>query len=551
MAISWWSSSQRPPIPLMLIFAGAAVMGGINIYNGLMIMRGGTEASQMGLFNVLIGGLFIYVAWSLFERKSWAWSVAIAYLIYKFLFGTLYVVMNIKHAPDIGPLIAGQQVLFALPLWYLFSADFIHFFGLKKIIDEKRQAQTSSAKPKAKTEKDSDKDKKPQAPPSEGIPIDVRKAVYGYLAPIPTVVSLTLFIVCLVTLFTIPATADWTVNTAPGRRIMQVAATPDGETLYVVRPSLLGKSNIYVSADSGQTWTDLHYPVQSAWELIPDPATPKRLFVVTGRNDGVYLFEQEKWRRITPENLRVHAMLWEPGEPGKLLIGAFEKGLLLSEDLGTSWQEVAFDGGEVSCLVRDRVNGYLYVGSWQKGLYRTKDEGKTWEQVQITGVTSNSYLALSAEGRVMVTQPIAAFGPAPIYYSTDYGKTWAQMTVPSGGVNKAFFAPNNTLFTVTFAGGAYYSNDYAETWNQLGPQGINLTDMIYLPQQKRLVASSYNRFRYYGLLTHELTLPESLPALPPLEVEPEKVVPEASATTSPVPSPLEVEHDGTDPGAVD
>lgn len=77
----------------------------------------------------------------------------------------------------------------------------------------------------------------------------------------------------------------------------------------------------------------------------------------------------------------VYAAWGEPGPPIRV-VAAVERGLLLSENGGRTWESVGSDAddGQMSLLYHDEAEGVLYAARADGALFESGDGGTTWDE---------------------------------------------------------------------------------------------------------------------------------------------------------------------------
>jgi photosystem II stability/assembly factor-like uncharacterized protein len=199
-------------------------------------------------------------------------------------------------------------------------------------------------------------------------------------------------------------------TTANGGRTWSTRYTDYAELLVRATPKILfaGGYGVLRSRDNGKTWTRVvpesspraPRATQIAQKLVVDPAHPDLVFALT-------FLDEDFYPNHGPINTYYHPLsnLWRSQDGGRTWksiardLDAFDfdapssrlwiarrANLLVSPDLGTSWQpmaQVPWDPNTYSVtdlVAPPGLPGTLYLAGGP-GLLRTRDEGRTWETV--------------------------------------------------------------------------------------------------------------------------------------------------------------------------
>ncbi len=165
------------------------------------------------------------------------------------------------------------------------------------------------------------------------------------------------------------------------------------------------------------------------------------------------------WVNLGPTNQggRTRAILIDPDNPNKIIVGAASGGVWYSENGGQSWEPAkGLTNLNISSLARDPSTGWIYAGTGEAfaafdnfnslaftgntgsagfGIYVSKDGGKTFEHLAST--TPGTYgdfndrwsfvndIEVSSSGRIY------AATIKGLVYSDDQGATWTEVNGPS------------------------------------------------------------------------------------------------------------------------
>jgi photosystem II stability/assembly factor-like uncharacterized protein len=101
-------------------------------------------------------------------------------------------------------------------------------------------------------------------------------------------------------------------------------------------------SGIYRSDDSAGQWRKIQgipYTARRTYAIAQDPRRPRRVYSAT--SEGLWKTEDEgmTWQRTTPESWVINTVVVADGNPGRVLIGTEELGVLASDDGGKHFQD--------------------------------------------------------------------------------------------------------------------------------------------------------------------------------------------------------------------
>ncbi len=262
-------------------------------------------------------------------------------------------------------------------------------------------------------------------------------------------------------------------------------ASDDGNRWFVG----CDEQGVYKTEDKGLTWTRVmngfastHLDVIS---LEVDPFHPdtiyaglKGYFIYRSTNSGA------SWSRLqTPGggNNWIYAMdiTADPHVPQQVYCSAFDRGLLKSQDGGTSWTYINGDLSWISCAAMKPVPGNssrFLVGMLDGDIFRTTDGGTTYTK---TSVNSLIWLRTSVFDIVFTNTDNAVISTdRGIYFSSDQGEHFSQ-TTPDFAVHPFFCLAQATGNpNIIYAGGALSTVLRSDNG---GTSWVRLTDSTQLP----------------------------------------------------------------------
>ena len=145
-------------------------------------------------------------------------------------------------------------------------------------------------------------------------------------------------------------------------------------------------SGIYRSDDSAAQWRKIQgipYTARRTYAITQDPKRPARVYAAT--SEGLWKTEDGgmTWQRTTPESWVVNTVIVAGGNPGRVLIGTEELGVLESDDGGEHFQDVneGFEHRQILALGLDpKRPGRVLVALAHSSdpVLSSEDDGRTW-----------------------------------------------------------------------------------------------------------------------------------------------------------------------------
>lgn len=140
--------------------------------------------------------------------------------------------------------------------------------------------------------------------------------------------------------------------------------------------------------------------------------------------------------------------------------GTTDKGILLSNDNGVSWDTVETDFKNIQHIA---VSGNsVYVVTKDKGIFVSTDNGNFWNQI-------SSGIADIEITKLYVNEPyMYAVTTKGLFISSDHGKKW---TLSASGLENALIncvtVHGNDLYAGSVSGGVFVSNDNGKSWEPM------------------------------------------------------------------------------------
>jgi photosystem II stability/assembly factor-like uncharacterized protein len=145
-------------------------------------------------------------------------------------------------------------------------------------------------------------------------------------------------------------------------------------------------SGIYRSDDSAAQWRKIQgipYTARRTYAITQDPKQPASVYAATSEGLWKTADGGMTWRRTTPESWVVNSVVVAEGDPGRLLIGTEELGVLVSDDGGEHFRDAnsGFDHLQILALGLDAKRpGHILavLAHAPEPILATEDDGRTW-----------------------------------------------------------------------------------------------------------------------------------------------------------------------------
>jgi hypothetical protein len=267
------------------------------------------------------------------------------------------------------------------------------------------------------------------------------------------------------------ANSSWIQSTAGGTTWAAIAASSDG-TRFVAAAN--GAGNLYVSQDSGKTWSSTG-PVSGAWQAVASSADGTKMAaaiaggnIYTSTNSGV------SW--VVRTGVTKSWASLASSADGTRLVGVVNgENIYYSTDSGINWLAASSGASKTWYSVASSADGsnLVAVVTTGSGNGIWTNSGTTWAQ---TGAPAKPWtsVASSADGNNLV----AVETGGKIYSSTNSGSTWTPLSnAPSGMVWAAIAssADGSKLAAAAQGGGIYSSINFGATWIQ----GVGTTNKTW------------------------------------------------------------------------
>ena len=268
-------------------------------------------------------------------------------------------------------------------------------------------------------------------------------------------------------------------------------------------------SGIYHSVNSGESWkryAGIPFIYRRTQLIRQDPQNPETLYA--GTTSGLWKTTNEgvdQWKRMTPLEWVVNAIIIDPKNPKKLSIGTERQGVQISEDGGATFTSTnaGFHHQHILdvAMDQDRPERALVVLTFDTNAFlATKDGGTTWTtlgpglkrtELKHVYAAPTGWIASLANGGLMRYDEaankwvksgvyVAAATAQPASQPVTKGKTGAAAAAKkpaartkSGASQPLTFQVNDLLFTkdawfAATTGGVLISLDKGATWRTAG-----------------------------------------------------------------------------------
>jgi hypothetical protein len=292
-----------------------------------------------------------------------------------------------------------------------------------------------------------------------------------------------------------------------------LASDADGSTLIAGMDQFapIGQlaGHIYLSTDSGSTWTDIFPEGEAGWTMAGSNADGSNLMV--GGFGFLYLSADSgntwTWNETLPAGDWITADL--SGDGYTIITGASGGRLYLSTDFGDTWNETrpAGDTDQPWQTVATSDDGNTLLAEAFGGrIYVSTDGGDHWAETQPAGDADKDWQVgvLSGDGSTM----LAGIYGGRLYLSTDSGDTWNE-TQPNGDIDRSWGSgasnSDGSKLFVTFSESGlnriYESDDSGSTWDIVTPVDLpNLQWSIASDADgSNVIAGGYGNRLYLGV----------------------------------------------------
>ena len=256
------------------------------------------------------------------------------------------------------------------------------------------------------------------------------------------------------------------------RNLDSLAIDPrDPQTIYAGTFHLPWKTS-----DGGRTWRPVHEGMiddSDVMSLLVDAQDPRRIYA--SACSGIYRSDDgaTQWRKIQgiPYTARrTYAITQDRKQPASVY-AATSEGLWKTADAGMTWRRTTPETWVVNAVVVAEGNpGRVLIGTEELGVLASDDGGEHFQDAN-AGFEHRQILALGLDpkhpGRILA---VLAHAPEPILATEDGGSTWS---APGPGlraeqVQRVYAAPDNAWWASLAHGGLMRYDAGKDAWKQAG-----------------------------------------------------------------------------------
>jgi uncharacterized repeat protein (TIGR01451 family) len=283
--------------------------------------------------------------------------------------------------------------------------------------------------------------------------------------------------------------ANWTnIGTPPplGTPLQQILTSGSPGRLI-----LANSQGVQVSLDGGTTWKEASSGLYAS--------APTRMASTTGPNARVYAFAgldtpglfstatDNGWLRLNLSGAQAlnptipigqSTLAVKPGTASTVYVGAFDTGMLRSDDGGTTWSGpgTGITGLSLNAIAFDPVDSNVMYASVSQGsqtptaaLYSSTDGGATWSphSADLPSSFGLRLVVLPTDRNHLFLGTASGFSTTPgLYGSTDAGVHWSLVAFANQGVHDIALDPSDAtrVYVAADATGLNVSSDGGATF---------------------------------------------------------------------------------------
>ncbi|HRS01249.1 MAG TPA: T9SS type A sorting domain-containing protein [Bacteroidota bacterium] len=234
-----------------------------------------------------------------------------------------------------------------------------------------------------------------------------------------------------------------------------------------------------VSSDQGVTWVWNENGLVKSY-ITAVEAAGDNIFV--GNFSGLFMSSDRgmHWIQCASDTTKKlsNKTVYEISIDGNNVVASISDGVLLSTDMGITWQFRSFAKNHYVLPVAIRGNT-IFAGTWGLGLYKSTDLGNTWQQYKFTDQQINAISLLDNYVYVGVSDGLVI--------SEDFGETWVKTDIRFRYGNlvenwiNAIANDGENLYLKCYHNGVFISKDKGKTWeaHNSGMQVSGTTDRTH------------------------------------------------------------------------
>ena len=218
---------------------------------------------------------------------------------------------------------------------------------------------------------------------------------------------------------------NWTRTGAPTNRWVFVASSSDGSKLAAL---LSGEGGIYVSTNSGATWSLSGAPVTIGFNAVASSLDGSKLVAV---GSGIYTSTNGGATWVSRTNLLNLESVASSADGVKLVTAAWGPGFVYtSTNSGVTWQKTSAPANYWTSVASSADGSKLAVG-YGSLIYTSTDSGTTWNlKLTVTSSATAVSVASSADGNTLAWATGGGNSAGGIFVSTNAGTTWRTNLAP-------------------------------------------------------------------------------------------------------------------------
>jgi hypothetical protein len=247
----------------------------------------------------------------------------------------------------------------------------------------------------------------------------------------------------------------WRTSSSPAHSWLAVASSADGSVLAATSKQWQN-GYMYVSLDSGVTWSGRAVPSSQAFEAIA--VSPDGQKISIGSDYGIYssVDTGRSWSRVSVVDSRTAIAASADGL--KVATASPDSVISTSVDGGVTWTPRPAAGSRKWSSLDASADGTKIVGVVAGGsVFTSADSGATWTERADAGSRSWAAVTSSADGAVLA----AVVTGGNIYTSINSGKSWVEnkdagprpwtsISSSDDGRHMVATVSGSTVFTLTF-----------------------------------------------------------------------------------------------------
>ncbi len=260
--------------------------------------------------------------------------------------------------------------------------------------------------------------------------------------------------------------STWT-QALPQLEVTALSVRSPSRIVVATSPNISRNGGIFVSADSGVTWTFLGLSDRAISAVAVDDANA----IYASTDNGIYQYggTPNSWINISPLP-EAFGGVTVPA-PNVVMAASRSKGLFRTTNNGGTWERSGISEEDVSALIVTPQQAII-AGTYGDRIFRSIDAGGSWRQLS-SGLTCDNVFSLG-----MVDAALFVATDCGVVVSSDEGDHWSN--VSQGFIAGGAFALAKDGLANIYAGtnfGVYRSPDTGRTWQQSGLIGSKVTGM--------------------------------------------------------------------------